>query len=108
MDLLTQATLLAAGAVLLVQQILKLNIIPIAFANRYPVPTNILLSIIATVIVTVPVVHADWSWHNAPLILRTFGLVAVGAAIAYNQLLSRWTQLKQAEGDGKASAGLRP
>lgn len=103
MDVLTQATVLAAGAVLLVQQIIKLNIIPVAFANRYPVPTNLLLSIIATVIVTVPIVHVGWSWHNAPVILRTFGLVAVGAAIAYNQLLSRWTQLKQSEGDGKAT-----
>lgn len=102
MDLLTQATLLAAGAVLLVQQILKLNIIPVAFANRYPVPTNILLSIIATIIVTVPVVHVGFSWHNLPVILRTFGLVAVGAAIAYNQLLGKWQQLKEAEGEGKA------
>lgn len=102
MDLLTQATVLAAGAVLLVQEILKLRIVPLAFANRYPVPTNILLSLIATVIVTVPVVNVGWDWHNTPLILRTFGLISVGAAIAYNQLLSRWDQLKAVEGDGKA------
>lgn len=102
MDVLTQATILAASAVLLVQQILKLNIIPVAFANRYPVPTNLLLSLVATIVVTVPVVHVGWSWHNSPLILRTFGLVAVGAAIAYNQLLGKWEQLKQAEGEGKA------
>ncbi len=101
MDLLTQATLLAAGAVTVIQQILKLNIIPVAFANKYPVPTNLLLSLIATVIVTVPVVQVGWSWDNAPLILRTFMLVAVGAAVVYNQLLDRWKQLKEAEGTGK-------
>lgn len=101
MDFLTQATLLAAGAVLLVQQILKLNIIPVAFANRYPVPTNILLSIIATVF-TVNLSGVDFAWDNWAVILRTFGMVAVVAAIAYNQLLGKWKQLREAEGDGKA------
>jgi hypothetical protein len=102
MDTLTQATILASGAVLLIQQILKLNIIPVAFANRYPVPTNIILSVLATVITTVTTVHIDWSVHNAPVLLRTFGLIAVGSAIAYNQLLSKWVQLKESEGEGKA------
>lgn len=101
MDLLTQATLLAAGAVLLVQQILKLKIVPVAFANRYPVPTNLILSLIATVVVTIPVVQIQWSVDNLPVILRTFGLIAVGAAIAYNQLFDKWKQLKEVEGTGK-------
>lgn len=102
MDFLTQATVLGAGAVLLVQQILKLRILPVAFANRYPVPTNIVLSFIAALAITVPVAHLTFSWDNLDVILRTFGLVAVGAAIAYNQLLSRWDQLKDSEGEGKA------
>jgi hypothetical protein len=102
MDFLTQATILGAGAVLLVQQILKLNIVPLAFANRYPVPTNLLLSLIATVAVIIPTAHIVWDWANWAIILRTFGLVAVGAAVAYNQLVSKWDQLRRSEGDGKA------
>lgn len=101
MDILSQATILAGGAVLLVQQILKLNIIPIAFANRYPVPTNLVLSLIATAVGVLPAAHIVWAWANLAVILRTFGLVAVGAAIAYNQLIGKWDQLKQAEGEGK-------
>ncbi len=102
MDLLTQTALIAAAAVAVVQQILKLNIVPVAFANRYPVPTNILLSLIATVIVmSTAITQIGWSAENLPLILRTFVIVAVGAAIVYNQLIANWKQLKQAEGEGK-------
>lgn len=102
MDVLTQATLLAAGAVTLIQELLKLKLIPVAFANRYPVPTLLLFSAIATVVVTVPVVQVGWDWHNAPLIARTFLLIVVTAAIAYNQVLANWAQLKQLEGEGKS------
>ena len=102
MEFLTQASLAAAGVVLLVQQILKLNIVPVAFANRYPVPTNIILSVIAT-IVLVPI---DWSFDNAGKIALQVGTVAVTAAIAYNQLLSKWQQLKASEGEGKSGSGL--
>lgn len=100
MEFLTTASLAAAGVVLLVQQILKLNIVPIAFANRYPVPTNIILSVIAT-IVLVPI---DWSFDNAGKLALQVGTVAVTAAIAYNQLLGKWEQLRAAEGEGKKPA----
>jgi hypothetical protein len=99
MEFLTQAALVASGVVLLVQQILKLNIVPLAFANRYPVPTNILLSIVAT-IVLVPV---QWSWDNIGHLAVQVGTVAVTAAIAYNQLLGKWAQLKSIEGEGKTT-----
>jgi hypothetical protein len=89
--------LTAAGVVLLVQQILKLKIVPIAFANRYPVPTNIILSVIATFFL-VPV---KWSLDNIPALLLQVGTVAVVAAIAFNQLLAKWSQLREVEGDGK-------
>jgi len=97
MEFLTQASLAAAGVVLLVQQILKLNIVPLAFANRYPVPTNILLSIVATVFI-VPI---NWSLDNIGDLALQIGTVAVVAAIAYNQLLGKWEQLRSAEGEGK-------
>lgn len=97
MEFLTEASLAAAGVVLLVQQILKLNIVPLAFANRYPVPTNIILSVIATVFL-VPI---NWSLDNIGDLALQIGSVAVIAAIAYNQLLGKWEQLRSAEGEGK-------
>ena len=96
MEFLTQASLAAAGVVLLVQQILKLKVVPLAFANRYPVPTNIVLSVIAT-LVLVPI---QWSFDNVGHIVMQVATVAVTAAIAYNQLLSKWTELRATEGDG--------
>ena len=97
MEFLSEASLAAAGVVLLVQQILKLNIVPLAFANRYPVPTNIILSVIATVFL-VPI---NWSLDNIGDLALQIGSVAVIAAIAYNQLLGKWEQLRSAEGEGK-------
>jgi hypothetical protein len=93
-----QITLLASGAVTIIHQILKLNIIPVAFANRYPVPTNILLSIVAAVVVnwqTVLKLHTVGAW------LVEVGVISVVAAVTYNQLLAQWLELKQSEGTGK-------
>lgn len=90
---------LAALAVVALQQILKLNFVPGAFANRYPVPTNILLSIGAAMIAVWqtnainPVTWTGW--------LQLVATIAVVAAIVYNQLIGRWAQLKAAEGEGK-------
>ena len=95
----TQATALAAVGVVIVQQILKLKFIPAAFANRYPVPTNIVLSVIASIIAVwqsstaTPVGWQGW------LLLVT--LTSVVAAIIYNNLLKNWTELRETEGDGK-------
>lgn len=94
MDFLSHSAVVASGVVLLVHQVLKLQIVPVAFANRYPVPTNILLSIIATLFL-VPV---RWSFDNVGGLLLQIGTVAVTAAIAYNQLLRPWTELRASEG----------
>lgn len=84
MEFFTEVTALAALAVVAVQQILKLNVIPVYFANKYPVATNIALSAIAAVVV---------QWQNL-LNLNTVyewvgfvGTVAVVAAITYNNTL---------------------
>lgn len=97
MEFLSGAALTAATVVVLVHQVMKLQIVPIAFANRYPVPTNLILSLIATIFI----VNPDWSFNNSPNILIQWGTVAVVAAIAYNQLLRNWDQLKASEGEGK-------
>lgn len=92
----TQATALAAIAVVVVQQILKLKFIPVSFANKYPVPTNIVLSVVAAVVavwqanIVQPIVWTDW----VALVVT----IAVVAAIVYNNLLRNWTELRATEG----------
>lgn len=97
MEFLTASALAAAGVVLIVQEILKLKVVPLAFANKYPVPTNIILSIVVTLFL-VPI---TWSFDNIGNLLIQIGTVAVVAAIAYNQLLEKWDALKSLEGTGK-------
>lgn len=96
MDYFTKVTLLSAAAVLGVEQILKLKVVPLAFANRYPVITNVLLSIVAVVIATWQdfvnlQVWTDW--------IVLVGLVAVTAAITYNQLVGRSPVIQSLEGE---------
>lgn len=94
MEFLSQATLAAAAVVTLVVQILKAKIIPVSFANKYPVPTNIILSLVAAFVLS----PFDWQSTDIKQILLQAGAIAVTAAIAYNQLLSKWPQLKETEG----------
>lgn len=96
-EFFTRVAGLSALAVVAVQQILKLNFIPVGFANKYPVPTNIVLSAVAAIIVVwqtsiQPVVWTDW------LILGA--TISVVAAIVYNQLIKQWSELRQTEGEG--------
>lgn len=84
MQSFAEITALAALSVVAVQSILKLNVIPVYFANKFPVITNILLSIVASVIVTwqtvVDLVTAtQWIVYVAT--------VSVLAAITYNMTL---------------------
>lgn len=87
---------LAAIGVVVVQQILKLKFIPANFANKYPVPTNIVLSVIASLIAVwqaSPITPVDWQgW----VILVT--TVSVVAAMIYNNVLKNWTELRATEG----------
>lgn len=84
MELFSQYTALAALAVVAVQQILKLNVIPLYVANKYPVATNILLSTIASVIVTWKTVVDLNEWTEWVVYIAT---VSVLAAITYNMTL---------------------
>lgn len=100
MDFFTHVTALSALGVIAVQQILKLNAIPTGFANRYPVPTLIVLSIISAILTVlfVPGAPQPQSWTDWLLLVVTIGVVA---AIVYNHTLKNWTQLRAMEGDGK-------
>lgn len=96
MDFFSQATLLAALAVVIVHQILKLKFIPLTLANKYPVPTNIVLSIVASVAavwqskVPTPTVWTEW------VLLVT--LISVVSAIVYNSTIHSWKELRAMEG----------
>jgi hypothetical protein len=93
----THVTALAALAVVAVQEILKLKIIPISIANRYPVPTLILLSMIASLGVVWQTTLMPVAWTDWVLLVST---VAVVAAIVYNMTFKNWAQLKAMEGEG--------
>ena len=84
MEYFTQITALAALAVVVIQSILKLNVIPVFFANKYPVLTNIVLSLIASVVVTWQTVIALTGWVQW---VTYAGTVSVLAAITYNMTL---------------------
>jgi hypothetical protein len=84
MESFAQITALAALSVVAVQQILKLNVIPLYFANKYPVITNVLLSIIASVIVTWQTAINLVGWVAWVSYVAT---VSVLAAITYNMTL---------------------
>jgi hypothetical protein len=84
MDYFTQVTALAALAVVVVQQILKLNIVPVYLANKYPVVTNIVLSLIASVVVQYQTAVALVGWLQWIVYVAT---VSVVAAVTYNMTL---------------------
>lgn len=93
MEYFVQITALAALAVVAVQQILKLNVIPLYFANKYPVFTNIALSIIAAIVVT---------WQTAITLVGVgawiayVGTVSVLAAITYNMTIKNSPAIQNA------------
>lgn len=94
-ELFARVAGLAGLSVLAVEEILKLKVIPLSFANRYPVVTNILLSVIAALV-------AVWQGHLNPnhwtdwvVLVAT---IAVVAAITYNQLIGKSPELKSMEG----------
>lgn len=84
MEYFAQITALAALAVVAVQQVLKLNVVPVYFANKYPVFTNIALSIIASVVVTYKTAINLVNWQQWVVYVAT---VSVLAAITYNMTL---------------------
>lgn len=84
MEYFAQVTALAALSVVAVQQILKLNVIPVYFANKYPVLTNVLLSILASVVVTWQTainLVGVWAW------VAYVATVSVLAAVTYNMTI---------------------
>lgn len=84
MEYFVEVTALAALAVVAVQQILKLNVIPVYFANKWPVLTNVILSIVASVVVQFQTAVNLVDWKQWVAYAAT---VSVVAAITYNMTL---------------------
>lgn len=95
-ELFTKVAALSALSVVAVHEILKLKIVPVSFANRYPVPTNIILSILSAVIVSWQDFLNVTVWTEYVVLA---GVTSVVAAITYNSLLKNWTQLQEIEGE---------
>ncbi len=91
MEYFTQVTALAALAVVAVQQILKLNIIPVFFANKYPVLSNIVLSVIAAVVVNL---QTAVTLSGILDYISYVATVSVVAAITYNMTLRNSSVVK--------------
>ncbi len=83
MELFTQATALAVVAVVILTELLKL--VPVAFTSKYPAWVNGILSVIAAVIVVAP----TFTFVSVAQTLGTALLIAVVAAITYNQFTSK-------------------
>lgn len=83
MEFFTQATALAVVAVVVLTELLKL--VPVAFTSKYPAWVNGILSVIAAIIVVAP----TFTFVSVAQMLGTALLIAVVAAITYNQFTSK-------------------
>ena len=91
MELLNQATALSAAAVLIITELLKL--VPVQFTSRYPAWVNAVLSVIAAVVVTKPSFNLEDIAGTAGTAL----LIAVVAALSYNQFTKKVVRLDGAK-----------
>lgn len=94
-SLFTEVAGLSALGVVAVQQILKLKVVPVSFANRFPVLTNVVLSVLAAIIVVwqtklAPQTPAEW--------LLLVVTISVVAAIIYNNTLANSDAVQELEG----------
>jgi len=98
MEWFNHVSVLVALAVMVLQQILTLKVVPNGFANRYPVPTLVILSTVASfVAVWMDKIPTPQAWTDWVLLVVTVG---VTAAIVYNSTIRNWTQLRSMEGEG--------
>lgn len=97
MEFFNNVTVLTGLAVMVIQQLLTLKAVPIAFANRYPVPTLLVLSTVASIVAVIMNKQATpVSWTDWVLLVSSIG---VTAAIVYNSTIRNWSQLRDMEGE---------
>lgn len=89
------AVAVSALSVVAVQELLKLRFIPVSFANKYPVPTNILLSVGASIVATLTNAVNPATWQDWIVLAST---ITVASALTYRATLHNWTELRSVEG----------
>lgn len=97
-NIFLHAVALSALAVVALHQILKLKIVPLSFANKYPVPSLIVLSIGASLVATWKTAVQPHSWTDWLVLVAT---IAVSAALTYRTTIQSWAQLRAMEGSGE-------
>lgn len=99
MDILSSiylhAVAVSALATVALLQILKLKLFPPTWANKYPVPSLIVLSIAAAVWTVVRSSVAPKTWTDWVVLTATIGVVA---AITYRATIANWSELRSLEG----------
>lgn len=93
--LINQVTLTAAIAVVIAGQILKSKLIPVPFQNA-PVPTTIVISIVATWIALVNQ-HFVLAWGSVSQVIGTFVVVFGTAVVVYNNSIRNWPAARSLE-----------
>lgn len=95
MEFLNHVAVLGGLAVLVVQEILKFKLVPVQWANKYPVPVLIVLSIIASVVISL----SNWAEPaNAGQWIQLVVTIGLVAAFTYNHTIKNWTEVRQMEG----------
>lgn len=89
------AVALSALAVVALQEILKLKLVPLKWANKYPVPTLIVLSILASLVTVWQTTVSPASWTDWLILV---GTIAVTAAFTYRTTIANWAELREMEG----------
>jgi len=97
MEWFNHVTILVALAVMVIQEIMTLKVVPNGFANKYPVPTLIILSTVASIVaVWMNKIPTPTAWTDWVLLVVTVG---VTAAVVYNHTISNWSQLRAMEAE---------
>lgn len=86
-SLINYVTMVAAAATVVAVQVLKSKFIPVQF-EKYPVPTTIGVSVIATFVALFSQ-HFVFDWTNWTKAVGTFVTVLLVAAMTYNHVVKQ-------------------
>lgn len=108
MDILSSiylhAVAVSALATVALLQILKLRLFPPTFANKYPVPTLIVLSVAAAIWTVLRSSVAPKTWTDWVVLTGTIGVVA---ALTYRTTIANWAELREIESKPLAATARR-
>src|SRR5687768_11021368 len=98
-NVLDSATAISVIATVTAVQVLKSPLTDSWF-NKHPVPTLWMVSLIAALVTQYDhLFHLDWG--NLGIVITNVFVTALGAALTYNNIVSKWPEVKAAEGEKK-------